>query len=137
MPTPPDLAAAYAKAEYIVFGEPALVLRIGEHNPAVDALLEADGAAGAAYLTPANPRGERWSREENLAALYSFHDSLRDTDFTCHPGEGRDPEGRWEAEPSLLVVGITLEDAEAIGLELEQNAIVYVERGRAPRLIFL
>jgi hypothetical protein len=35
------------------------------------------------------------------------------------------------------VVGITLEDAEAIGLELEQNAIVYVERGRAPRLIFL
>jgi putative PIN family toxin of toxin-antitoxin system len=52
-------------------------------------------------------------------------------------GEGRDPEGRWVAEPSLLVLGIAREEAQALGRQLEQNAIVFVEKGRAPELVLL
>jgi len=57
--------------------------------------------------------------------------------YGCYPGEGRDAEGRWPAEPSLLVIGISRADAEAFGRRFEQNAVLFVERGGVPRLIVL
>src|SRR3970040_640902 len=57
MPIGPDLVIAYLGAEYAVFGEPGLVLRIGEASAALDELLEAEGAHTAAYVTAANPHG--------------------------------------------------------------------------------
>ena len=52
-------------------------------------------------------------------------------------GEGRDPEGDWPAEPSVLAVGISRHEAEVIGRSYEQNAIVFIERGKAPELVAL
>jgi hypothetical protein len=133
----PELIDAYEQAYYVVFGDPEIVLHIGEPNPQLDALLDEEGASTAAYITPANPRGEQWTREENHAALQTFLESLRETSYTCYEGEGRDPSGEWPAEPSLLIVGISRPAAEVLGEKLEQNAIVFVARGRAPSLIFL
>jgi hypothetical protein len=133
----PELLGAYAQAQYVVFGDPEIVLRIGEPNAQLDALLEEDHATTAAYITPANPRGEQWTREENLSALETFLESLRETSYTCYEGEGRDPTGEWPAEPSLLIVGISRPAAEVLGEKLEQNAIVFVHKGRAPSLIVL
>ncbi len=133
----PELLDAYEQAYYVVFVDPEIILHIGEPNAQLDALLDEDGAATAAYLTPANPRGERRTAEENLAALQVFLESLRETSYTCYEGEGRDPSGVWPAEPSLLIVGISRPAAEVLGEKLQQNAIVFVARGRAPSLIFL
>jgi hypothetical protein len=137
MSLPLRLLEAYERAQYVVFGEPAITMKVGEPNPGIDALLDLDGARSAAYITPANPRGELRDHEENLIALEMLHESLRDSPYTCYPGEGRDPGGEWVAEPSLLVVGMPLAAAEELGRELEQNAIVFVEKARAPRLIVL
>jgi len=52
----PGLIDAYENADYVVFTDPELVLRIGEPSPRLDALLEAEGATAAAYITAANPR---------------------------------------------------------------------------------
>ena len=49
----------------------------------------------------------------------------------------RDPQGRWKPERSALVVGIPRADAEGVGRAFGQNAIVFVERGRAPELLLL
>jgi hypothetical protein len=137
MPISDRLLAAYENADYVVFGEPELVLHVGEHSPELDALMEADGATSAAYVTPANPRGEKWSPEENLSALETLLESLRETYYTCYPGEGRDPESDWIAEPSVLIVGIPRDVAEELGRNLGQLAIVFVEKGRAPQLVVL
>lgn len=137
MTLPSSLVESYRNAEYVVFGDPEVVLRVGEKSAALDALLEENDARTGAYVTPANPRGEAWNAEENLAVLESFHNSLRETKYTCYPGEGRDPKGEWIAEPSLLVVGIELDEAKEMGRKLEQNAIVFVEKGQAPALILL
>ena len=72
MPATPELIAAYEKALYVVFGRPELVIRIGEPNPDLDELLEAEGAATAAYITAANPGGvatSPWKNEIANAAL--------------------------------------------------------------------
>jgi len=136
-PVSPDQIAAYRKAEYVVFAMPEIVLRIGEPNPDLDELLEADGAITAAYLTAANPRGEPASVADNDIAGTALHESLLADGLICYGGEGRDPEGRWTPEPSLLVLGISRTRAEAIGREFEQNAIVFVHKGRAPELVML
>jgi len=133
----PEQIAAYAKALYVVFGEPELVIRIGEPNRDLDELLEAEGAATAAYITAANPRGEARSAWRNEIANAALVESQTAAGYRCYEGEGRDPQGRWTPERSVLVVGIARAEAEAVGRVFEQNAIVFVEKGRAPELVLL
>jgi putative PIN family toxin of toxin-antitoxin system len=132
MPLTPELIQAYERASYAL--DSGVVLRIGVRDPDLDRLLEAHGATTAAFVTAANPRGEARPRAENEAAMAALRASLAQPWL---PGEGRDPEGRWSAEPSVLVLGIARADAEALGRRLEQNAIVFVERGGAPELVLL
>jgi len=134
-PATPELIAAYEKALYVVFGEPELVIRIGEPSPHLDELLEAEGAATAAYITAANPRGEATTPWKNEIANAALVQSL--AAYSCFEGEGRDPQGRWTPERSALVVGISRADAEVVGRAFGQNAIVFVEKGRAPELVVL
>lgn len=132
-----ELLNAYRQAEYVVFGEPPLVLRIGEANRRLDTMLEAAGKHTAAFLTACNPRGERRSDAENQAAQVRLERALEERSYGCYPGEGRDPGGRWPAEPSLLVVGIPRAEAEAFGRRFDQIALAFVERGGAPQLVVL
>lgn len=137
MPVGPDLIVAYLGAEYAVFGQPELVLRIGESNAALDELLEAEGADTAAYVSAANPRGRLAGTTENVLASTALLQAQREAGYACFAGEGRDPQGEWPAEPSVLVVGIARAEAEVLGRSYEQNAIVFVEKGKAPELVLL
>lgn len=137
MPVGPDLIVAYLGAEYVVFGDPALVLRIGEPSAALDELLEAEGAQTAAYVTAANPHGRLAGATENVLATTALLEAQREAGYACFAGEGRDPQGEWPPEPSVLVVGIARAEAEVLGRSYDQNAIVFVETGKAPELVML
>jgi hypothetical protein len=133
----PELIAAYEKALYVVFGRPELVIRIGEPNPDLDELLEAEGAATAAYITAANPRGEVTTPWKNEIANAALVQTQTKAGYRCFEGEGRDPQGNRKPERSVLVVGIPRADAEGVGRAFAQNAIVFVEKGRSPELVVL
>ncbi|HSU64662.1 MAG TPA: DUF3293 domain-containing protein, partial [Burkholderiales bacterium] len=111
------------------------VLRIGEPSPRLDALLEAEGAAAAAYLTAANPRSEPRTDAENRSAGATLDELLASAGYPRYAGEARDPDNKRAAEPSVLVVGIYRANAEALGRIFGQNAIVFVEKGGAPELV--
>ena len=132
----PELLQAYERAHYAVFGEPELVIRIGELNPDLDDLIEADGGASAAFITAANPFGESQDEWENKLAMIALSQVL-DGKYPSYSGEGRDPKGEWNAEPSLLVIGITRSEAEDLGRRYDQNAIVFIEKGHPPELVVL
>jgi uncharacterized protein len=132
MPLTPDLIEAYEKAHYALASGP--VLRVGERSAELERLLDVHNATAAAFVTAANPRGEPRSHAENAQAMAALRASLR---FPSLDGEGRDPEGRWSPEPSVLILGIPRAEAEALGRRFEQNAIVYVEKGAAPELVLL
>src|SRR5688572_33299607 len=106
----PELIGAYQRAEYVV--QDKFTLKIGRRSAPLDALLEAHGAASAAFVTAANPRGEKRADADNRAALAELEASLA---CPFYKGQGRDPDGNWPAEPSLLAVGITRGEAEALG----------------------
>src|SRR3954469_18813194 len=134
---PADLALllAYEMSEYVVF-EPKLVFRIGEPNAALDELLESHGERMAAFITASNPRSKPRPKEENEAANARLLESQRLLSRTCLEGEGRSPDGNW-AERSLLILGIPLAEAEALGRAYGQNAIVFCEKGRPPELLLI
>ena len=113
------------------------MIRIGEPNPDLDELLEAEGAATAAYVTAANSRGEMTSPWKNEIANAALVETQTKAGYRCFEGEGRDPQGRWRPERSALVVGIPRAEAETVGRTFRQNAIVFVERGGAPELVIL
>ena len=133
----PELLEAYRCALYVVYGAPDLVIRIGERNAALDALLDEDGADTAAYLTAANPNGELQDETANEVSCAALHQALADAGYTCFAGEGRDPAGHWPAEPSVLAVGISRREAMMMGRSYEQSAIVFIEHGNAPELVIL
>jgi hypothetical protein len=78
-------------------------------------------------------RGD-WDNEVANAALV---ESQNRAGYACFEGEGRDPDRKWTPERSVLVAGIPRADAEAAGRAFGQNAIVFVERGKAPELLVL
>jgi hypothetical protein len=133
----PELLEAYRCALYVVYGAPDLVIRIGERNAALDALLDEDGADTAAYLSAANPHGALQDETANELACAALHQALADAGYTCFAGEGRDPAGHWPAEPSVLAVGISRREAMMMGRSYEQSAIVFIEHGNAPELVIL
>jgi len=137
MALPPDLEQSYRDAHYVVFGAPDLVIRIGEKSAELDAILDEEGAATAAYLTAANPDGMLHDEGWNQLSVAALHQVLADAGYTCYAGEGRDPSGEWPAEPSILAVGISRHEAEVTGRSYEQKAIVFVEKGKAPELVDL
>lgn len=130
------LRAAYDGTDYAVFGEPELVLHIGERNPDLDELLAAEGVSTAAFITAANPGGQARSAWENEIANAALVESQTGAGFACYEGEGRAPDGSW-IERSVLVVGISRADAETVGRAFGQNAIVFLTRGLPPELVVL
>jgi hypothetical protein len=136
VPLSPELVDAYRNAEYVVFADPHVVIRIGEKNAEVDALISAEGATTAAFVTAANPGGERRSDMENGVANAALQNFVAAAGYPHCWGQGRDANGSW-SEPSFLVIGIYRANAEALGQLFEQNAIVFCELGRAPELVLL
>ena len=133
----PDLLAAYENADYTVLVEPELVLKIGEKSPRLDALMARAGAETAAYITAANPGGNQRPAAENRTANSVLGDLIAASGYPHFPGEGRDPDSHWAAEESFLVLGIYRDNAKLLGRLFGQNAVVFVEIGKAPELVVL
>ncbi|HVJ34202.1 MAG TPA: DUF3293 domain-containing protein [Terriglobia bacterium] len=132
------LIAAYQATDYVVFEDDAeTVLRIGELNPAVDALLKRHGAEQAAVITAWNPASVILSDQENEARETVLWRWIGDHQRFALAAEGRDRSGKWRPEQSCLIFDITADQAEALGREFGQNAIVHLRLGEAPRLLLL
>ncbi|MGH8688978.1 MAG: DUF3293 domain-containing protein [Burkholderiales bacterium] len=113
------------------------MLRIGKPSAALDALLDHFGETTGACVSAANPRGRRASASTNARAHAAPLRALRLGRRAHIAGEGRDRAGAWAPEASVLVLGLPRSGARRLGRRLRQNAIVYVERGKAPELLIL
>jgi hypothetical protein len=141
MPLDAALLLAYERAIYAVFASPGIEFRIGEPSDVLDAMMAMNHVRSAAFVSSADAKGA--PSDENRRRLDDF--LLRaetaglpsGKQYRLYQGEGRDPQGKWRAEPSLLIMGIPRAEAEALGRKLAQNAIVWIEKGAAPELVVL
>lgn len=130
------LLAAYRATRYTVLlpgGE--LAVRIGEPSPAMDALLTAERAASATFVTACNPMSRPAPDGVNAAARRRLEAELAAAGHRWLPQEGRADAGDWPPEPGCLVLGLTREQALDLAERHGQNAVVWCERGCGPELL--
>ena len=124
-----DLLEAYRKTRYEAQTPVGtIVLRHGEHSPELDRLLDArfpDWTFITAWNPGSNPRlsiDENRRRQQELEAALSPR-------YRIFKGKGVGDDGRWPAEESVLVLGISREEALRFGRQFGQRAIVTGRRG--------
>ncbi len=135
MVVPEDLVNAYRRTEFRVADRGwSFVLRIDERSSVLASCHEAFGVTRSAYLTAWNPRSEPTALEINQSAQRALEAELTSAGLSWLRGEGVDPSGHWPGEPSVLVLGISTDDAIRFCREYGQNAIVVAGRDAVPRL---
>ena len=134
MATNQDLISAYNKTKFHVF-IPSIIIEIGKRNEDLDTLIKKEGQTEWAYLTAYNPFSKELIDKENLKRQSQLLSKISDYKFYEGEGVGEDP--TWKPERSILIVGITKNEAISLGREFEQNAIVYGKIYEVPELIVL
>jgi hypothetical protein len=131
-----ELICAYQQTSFLAdTSRGHLCLRIGVSNPALDALLSAERARSWAYVTAYNPGSMPLGESENAKRQRVLEQAVREAGFLFFYGTGIGDDAQWPPEPSLLILGITRDQAVDLGRRFGQRAIVYGEAGGSPELL--
>jgi len=132
-----ELVHAYKETIYEVTTIPAMVLKVGQTSSRLIALHEQHQAPSSAFITAWNPYSDRMSDEENTKRQDKLIASIKERELPYYLGEGKDPSGEWPGEASILILGISLDEAKELGNEWGQNAIIWTGADGVPQLILL
>lgn len=131
-----ELDQLYRTTDYVVRRDSEdIVIRIGEHSPAVDELLT-ESSQSWAFLTAWNPYSRELTAEENARRQNELINELNAKSIGFLPGAGEDRDGRWPPEESVLLLGIDRDAAIGLAKGFEQNAIVFGRHGEAAELVW-
>ena len=128
---------AYLETEYRVKGDAPMTLKIGIASPTLSALHKAHGVESSAYITACNPFSQSFDDAVNVNRQAALASELRFRSLAFIGGIGKHPSNRWEGESSFLVMGVSREAAKALGVQYEQNAIVWCGSDAVPELVLL
>jgi hypothetical protein len=129
-----SLIEAYNNTKYKVF-ESNLTIEIGKLNQELDDLLIKHKSEKWAFITAYNPYSRVLTQNENKSRHNEMKELVRN--YLTFEGHGVGEDLSWEPELSLLIIGISKDDASKIGKKFEQNAIVYGEINSSPELLIL
>ena len=133
----PAIVRAYSQTHYGVRGISRFSLRIGRHSAPLQALHSAQGVSCSAYITACNPYSQALTAAQNAARHTALLRVLQRQGLAWLPGLGRHLAGNWPGERSVLVLGLGLDAASALGIALRQNAIVCADADAVPKLVLL
>jgi hypothetical protein len=86
-------------------------------------------------VTAWNPFSTVTEPAENSRAQAQLMSRITALGLRWLPAEGRGRDGRWPAEESLCILGIDADGARALAAEFRQNAILWLETGKAPQVV--
>jgi len=133
----PNLIASYQSANYHVYATPAFTLNIGIASQCLKALFQSAHVKSACFLTAFNPHSQLLSEEENKLRNDQLITELQEYNLQLKSGIGLCQKGEWLGEESILIFGISLTVAKALGKKYGQNAIVWCDHDAVPQLVLL
>lgn len=133
----PDLIGAYEVTNFHVKADPSFTLNVGKVSEELKVLFKQNNVFNAAFITAWNPYSRSLSDEENQARNDQLKNELIIRSLKFIDGFGQDPLGQWSGEDSFLVLGIDLEASKKLGIQFEQNAIIWSDSDAVPELILL
>ncbi len=128
---------AYHETDYVVRGEPSVILRIDEACPEPAAIHRSHRVDCSAFLTAFNPFSHSLDEQENDRRHELLMQELKLRSLPVLEGHGSHPDNGWPPEASVLVPGLSLEASKSLGARFEQNAIVWSGADAVPQLILL
>lgn len=128
---------SYLATDYKVFAAEPFVLNVGKPSVELAEWFHSNDVNQAAYVTAWNPFGERIPDHENKIAEQKLITEIKSRGFAHLKGESSDPSGVWSSEPSLLILGISLESAKELIKKYCQNGFIYIGDDTTPQLILL
>lgn len=111
-------------------------LRVGEPHAFLDQMLGFRALEEWAYLTAVNPGSKPLAEDANFERMEALRAQLRGR-YAIIEGVATADDGQWAPEPSVLVLGMPRAEAETLGRELGQNAILVGRRGGPAELVWL
>ena len=134
----PDKVRAYLATDYSLgHTNQDIVLNIGEHSERLAALFAGNGVNCGAFRTAYNPQGTIQSDAANARGHAELAAKLEQLGLQAIEGSGSEEGSDWPSEKSYFALGLTLEPAKAIGINFNQDAIVWVGPDCMPQLILL
>ena len=131
-----ELLDAYRRTNYRVLeGVSPFVMRVDEPCEPLRRCHEAFGVRCSSFITAWNPRSTPTPRAINDAAMDRLSHDVAALGLRTLPGVGVDPDGTWEGEPSLLVLGLDVPAALTLARAYGQHAIVCAGPDAVPRLV--
>lgn len=122
-----DLVRSYRDAQYVIHGDfGGITLKVDESSPKLCELMKMYEVKSAAFLTAFNPFSVLLSPEENTKNHNALIADISSLKLKQISGEGGDPSGDWSKELSILVLGISLQDAECLADRYRQNAFLWI-----------
>ena len=126
---------AYQEAVFSIFnGEKLIQFKAGLFSQEILTFIKQENIQSAALITAYNPYSKPLSKVENEAAQAKLIERLNELSIRFFRGEGRDAAGLWEPEPSVLALDISLETADKLAMQFEQNAYVWINGDGLPTL---
>ena len=132
-----SLIESYQSANYHVYASEPFTLNIGVASQPLKSLYLSAHIKSAGFITAYNPHSQALSEQENKLRNTKLITEIQQRSLKFIAGVGQCPESEWPGEESVLVLGISLEAAKALGKHYEQNAIVWCDADALPQLIFL
>lgn len=132
------LVDAYRQTRFrVLAGAGPFTLRIDERSFELSGLMAAQGSYSAAYLTAENPFSIAISADENAVRQANLKADLDAIGALTVQGEGEGADPTWPPEASWLALGLTRDQACALGTKYGQNAIVSIGADAIPELVIL
>jgi hypothetical protein len=132
------LIAAYRATLYCVNGaSPPFLLRLDVPNADLAEFHAANSVQCSAFLTAWNPGSRPTPDEVNQSSQARLKAQLAEDGFRIVDGLGVDPTGQWAGEESVLVLGIDLQTACAVGRAFKQHGVVWSGADAVPHLVML
>lgn len=134
---PADTLQAYRETLFIVHTAEPVVLRVDVASASLLQMYRDTGTDRCAFITACNPHSQQQSDAANAERQAKLERDLKKQSWAICGGMGQHPSGFWPGEPSFLILGITFDDAQALGRKYEQNAIVWSGPDAVPKLVLL
>ena len=130
-----ELIADYRAATYRV-DSPAhtINLTIDEYSKELESLHSHYQVASSAFITAYNPYSEPTAPEANRAAQEALMTQIEALHLPSIPGAGVCADIDSSPEPSVLILGISFEQAIALAHQYRQNAFVFNDKTAIPTL---
>lgn len=134
-----NLVDSYYSAIYRIniIGSESICLQINQFSRSLSNFLNELEYPCATIISAYNPYSQQLSDGENETAHQSLRELLLNRSCRILEGVNLDPSGYWPVEKSFCVAGLDLDTAKFIGQQYCQNAIVWIDKDAAPRLILL